>query len=408
MVVMPGGQWSLDESAIMPDNPDPEHVSFMTQSRHMLIDSRHRRPKDSSDNYRIFFGVREEENATFGEIIRNVVSVNVISAEIPRTADNIIADRNTLTVNVLGSDYAVTVTRGLYLSETAINTALMDALNTITDSSGNALVDASGNDVQFDVEQTTQNRLRVYCSHTFNIVVGATDQNNLELTLAFQLGFATASATAAPVMSNDDAGPVDSSTFPFMIESLRFTNLMPRPYVDISIPEIPRIGTKLTNNNASRVLARVPLGNVPGGSQHYEPTATQLIHSRFHPITLTHMTIQLTGSDGLPYDSRDTPHTLSIEVKYLADPIVKPPPKPVPQTPSDIVVVETEKERTQTWLERNRTSIILASTGAVLTFYVVGKLKRLVRVSPKPFGYSGPPMPRAAAAPSAFPNGYYR
>ena len=25
-----------------------------------------------------------------------------------------------------------------------------------------------------------------------------------------------------------------------MIEALRFTNLMPRPYVDISIPEVPR------------------------------------------------------------------------------------------------------------------------------------------------------------------------
>lgn len=387
MSASPGGQWSLDEGVLLPDVPDPEHVSFMTQSRHLLVDSRHRRPQDRSDNYRIFFGVRQEENSTFGEIIRNVVSVNVISAEIPRTADNIIDGRNVLAVNVLGSQYVVSVTRGLYLSETAINTALMDAFNAIVDSNGNPLADASGNMIQFDVEQTTQNRLRVYCSHAFNIVVNAADQNNVELTLAFQLGFVTASATAAPTVQNDNAGPVDNTTFPFMVESLRFTNLMPRPYVDISIPEIPRIGTKLTNNNANRVLARVPLGNVPGGSQHYEPTAAQLIHSKFHPITLTHLTIQLLGSDGLPYDSRDTPHTLSIEIKYLADPIVKPPPKQVPQRPSDIVVVETETERAQTWFDKHKTSVILATTGAIVTFYVVGKVRRLVRgaVAPRQF-----------------------
>ena len=107
-------QWSLDDAPIMPGKPDARHVSFTTRSRHLLVDSRHRRPQDTAEDYRVFFGVREEQGATVGETIRNAVSVNVVSAEIPRTADNIIEGRNTLSVNILGSTRTLRVPRGLY------------------------------------------------------------------------------------------------------------------------------------------------------------------------------------------------------------------------------------------------------------------------------------------------------
>lgn len=372
---MHSGHWAPDQSSVMPMIPDPLHVSFKTRSRHLLIDSRHRRNKDTNSNYRVFFGVRDEDGTTIGETIKNVISINVISAEIPRTADNIIDGRNFLRIELLGATHTVTVACGLYLTETAITTAIVDALNNLRGSDGSLLTDADLQPVHFDVDQTSQNRMRIYCSHEFSVIVD--DGSDVEKCLAYQLGFVTVSASPAEAVANDDTGPVDSGTFPYMLEALRFTNLMPRPYVDVSIPEVPRIGTKLTNNTGSRVVARIPLGSMPGGSQHYEPHTAQLIRSTFNPITLTSLTIQLSGSDGVPYDSRDTPHTLSLELLYLADPLVEQPAKPVPQTPSSIIVVEDEKSRVHHWLARHKFSIALFASGAIVTLYVIGRLRKI-------------------------------
>ena len=106
----------------------------------------------------------------------------------------------------------------------------------------------------------------------------------------------------------------------YSVVATRFTNLMPNAYVDVVVPELPPLGTKMSNSvgvGARRVLARVPLASTPGGSQHFQPNETQLLRTHFSPITLSYLTIELFGSDGEPYDSRDTPHSLTIELVEL-------------------------------------------------------------------------------------------
>ena len=183
----------------------------------------------------------------------------------------------------------------------------------------------------WDAEFTMQSRLRIYCNLTFTL---------LNTTLARQLGFFVESASADAerhAEANDGAGAVSTADgFNFMMEVQRFTNLMPRSYVDIVVPELPPIGTKTTNSAAtSRVVARIPLGGTPGGSQYYQPQPHQLLRTQFHPITLPFFTVQLVGSDGEPYDSRDTPHTLSFELVQLSDPEPPPPEPPDPNPVSE-------------------------------------------------------------------------
>ena len=335
-----------------------------------MIDSSHRRPQDSNHDYRVYFGVPDDTGATSrGDTFRNVVAVNVIDAEIPRTADNIIAGQNTINVRVDGVDYYATVQHGLYLDVPAVSAVLLDAFQAM------GAVDASGVSVAWDVEVDARSRLRVYASHAFTIVA-----DPAHIAFPFQLGLTSAASVIST--TNDGTGVASPVTFPFMIESARFTNLMPRSYVDVVIPQVPRFGTKLTNSPgqaAERVIARIPLGSTPGGAEHYEPGETLLLRDHFAPITLPYITIQLFGSDGLPYDSRDTPHRIALEVVELDDPLIPdPPPPPPPQAPTNVEVNITNADIPVNWFDENKWNLVFATTGTLLTIYIFNRLREMI------------------------------
>ena len=120
------GQWYTDR------NPSTEAplLQYHTVTRHLLVDSTHKREEDASYNYRVYFGVTKEDSTSIAERMKNIVSLNVISAEIPRTADNIIKGRNTFLLSYdSGAAMTVRLTPGLYLSQAAYLGEVGNALN---------------------------------------------------------------------------------------------------------------------------------------------------------------------------------------------------------------------------------------------------------------------------------------
>lgn len=151
----------------------------------------------------------------------------------------------------------------------------------------------------------------------------------------------------------------------------------------------------------SRVVARIPLGGAPGGSQYYQPQPHQLLRTQFHPITLPFFTVQLVGSDGEPYDSRDTPHTLSFELVQLSDP-EPPPPEPPrvvkrPEDVSDGAQLDAPPTYVDTWLAQNKWNVLAATGGALGTLYLWMRLRAFVARATGPLGAGS--IPGAVPAP---------
>ena len=397
-------RWATDRSQI---NASKRPVSFTSIQRHILIDSDHRPAGSSVYDYRVYFGFHNQQVQSQSERIRNVTSINCISAEIPRTADNIIDGRNHFYIRMESSAQiyrqnpldgsttaTVTLTSGLYYTEADIITELNNQLQALN------VTDGQANDSSyshFTAEITPQNRLRIYCQnqasgpHGFEILA-TTDTNattdTIRKTLAYQLGLVTGLQTSSKASPDPTTGMVATSTYPNMIEAARFTNLMPRSYVDLVIPEIPFIGTKLTNSpRVGRVIARIPLGSTPGGSQHYEPTTSLVLDTQFHPVSLAHITVQLFGSDGEFYESRDTPHFICLQIAQLSDPLIAHPKRqPREIVPIDLKVDPEVAERPLSFVDEHWWTIAGVTAGAAATVLAIMRLKSIF-TPPQPVAF---------------------
>ena len=98
----PPGTWALDRDVV----DKRTRVRYKQRVRHLLIDSTHRPAGSSGHEYRVELGGADNK-----QIAKNVVSMNLIHAEIPRTADNIIEGRHMLHVRAL-SDASRPITHG--------------------------------------------------------------------------------------------------------------------------------------------------------------------------------------------------------------------------------------------------------------------------------------------------------
>lgn len=336
-------------------NTNAPILDFKTITRHILIDSTHKQTHETSYKYKVHFGVRGEDSHA-AEKMKNIISINVLNAEIPRTADNIISGRNSFEINIYGTSHLVTLTHGLYLSSSSYLNEIETALNNLQIAT-------------FIVSLSDSSRLKISSDTEFYLSRGSAHPNDSVL---FQWGIIDAVGNDAT--SHNDA----DDTLGHVVVSKRYTNMMPRSFVDIVIPEVPTIGTKLTNGpKVGRVMARIPLHGQPGGSQLYEPNETQLLRQFFNPISLTGLTVMLVDNYGEPYDTRDTPHTISLEIIQLGDPV--PLKKKRPKLPDQVPLLNPGETVVLPWWEDFKWPLISVSTGALLTFWIVGKIQELVR-----------------------------
>ena len=345
-------EWYVDRKI----TSDAPMLDFKTITRHILIDSTHKQSYEKSYKYKVHFGVQGDESHA-SEKMKNIVSVNILNAEIPRTADNIIEGRNVFYIIINGNEHVVTLPPGLYLSSASYVNIIDNALNNLEVAT-------------FAVALLDSSRLKISSDVDFTLSRGSISTMDSVL---FQWGIidATGVDISSQIDSNDSLGKI--------VVSQRYTNMMPRSFVDIVIPEIPTIGTKLTNGpRVGRVMARIPLHRQPGGSQLYEPNESQLLRHFFSPISLTSLTVMLIENYGEPYDARDTPHTISLEVIQLGDPVTVPPKKKRPKLPEQVPISSSDTVLIP-WWEDFKWPLLSVSAGALVTFWIVGRIQELIR-----------------------------
>ena len=79
---MSSTRWYTEKDARV----DSTLYNFNTVTKHILIDSSHRRSTDPSYNYKVYFGVRDESHAA--ERLKNVISINVCLLYTSEAADD--------------------------------------------------------------------------------------------------------------------------------------------------------------------------------------------------------------------------------------------------------------------------------------------------------------------------------
>lgn len=313
------------------------HLPLLLEPRdlvvhHVLIDSSHREAVDTNYDYHAYMG-REG-------ILKNVVSINLLSAVVPHRDNNVRTDANTIHLyeyyaneGNLERRVSATVAPGFYATVANFMLALRAALF-------NAVRDpplASANDrPQYEVLllENSHARIRVSPGASGAAISVMPLFDDDRRSVLYKLGY------DARHPNFDAEAPALHATSAWI--SNRLVDISSTDYVDIDIPDLPSAGLKMTTQNR-RIFARIPMTRNLDRNVH-DLTERHVLRRHFHPINLEKVRIQLFDQYGQHFENNGADHSIDLEVICLAAPPPMPAVEPTHITAQVELVEATPKE----------------------------------------------------------------
>jgi hypothetical protein len=256
---------------------------------HLVIDSRDR----NTDSYPNNYNYQIDLDRTYTDI----VSVELVSANIPKTEYLINSSNNLLHFNDDGTDYIATIEEGNYtISEltTAIKTA-MDATGTST----------------FTVSSSsTTNKITILSSgSTFSLLFNGGSETYNETTrtkypessIAPIIGFSKADTSGALTYTGDNQYNLNGPTY-ILLDITEFQNL-----------------NGVNNKTISNSFAKIMLDTEQSGYKYFKSQSDYIAKKEFSPLLakLAQMNIKFKNYDDSFYDFGNLPHSLYFKITTL-------------------------------------------------------------------------------------------
>lgn len=307
---------------------------------HVLIDSAKRAASEPNYAYTAYLGHEG--------ILKNVVSVNLLSCVIPHSDSNVRADSNKI---YLREYYhlekrlrrvTATVAPGYYATLANFRKAVIAALTTAVREPplDNPLDKPEYNLIYFEnstaqivmFERNSANENKELVSYNLNqmpvsfSLVMSDDRRSV----LYKLGF----DTKHPLHTPDDT---NIGLYRANFVSERLVDISTTDYVDIDIPELPTAGLKMTTETR-RVFARVPTVSNLTRTVH-DLTDRNVLRRQFHPMNIEKVTIRLFDQYGQVYENNNADHTMDLEIICLsAPPLMVAPPLVQPLEMSNVII----------------------------------------------------------------------